>query len=521
MADILEKIKHRFGTPFDRLSPAQRMTMLMVFVLTIIGTAAVLRWATQPEYATLVADLEPAGAQAVIEELKNDNIPYKIVQDGRSILVPRKNVYEYRMKLASKNLTLNTGLGYEIFDQKDIGISEFVQQVNYRRALEGELVRTIQSMPEVHKARVHIVFPKQRLFKEDQKEPTASIFLSLKSGIKLSEQQISGMTLLVAGSVEGLTEDNVTIVDNHGKILSLQKRSDTMAGLNNGQLELQMRVESYLQDKAQSMLDQVLGPGHSIVRLSAALDFRQIEKTSEMYDQDLAAVLSEEEESQTFQDSTGGGENTSEHRITNYQLPKSIERVVNDIGSIERLSVSVLVNGKYEERENESGETVEEFIPRSDEELARFSSMVRNAVGINTKRNDQIDIQCVPFENPWAAYDFTDVKPTMWEKNAPLIQKILLVLLLIGGFFVVRSKLKKAKQSLLNMSTQLNGDSQKYISGAYKKDVIESNIPSVSLAEAAENESGKTDPVSEEVKDFVQTNPLSAAQLIKSWMLED
>src|SRR3990172_3370126 len=303
MAEILARFKDYLSVPFHHLSQAQRLTMLMVFILTIVGTVAVLKWATQPEYAILVTDIEPADAQAVIEELKNDKVAYKLVQDGRGIMVPRKNVYEYRMKLAAQNLPTNTGNGYELFDKKDIGLSEFVQQVNYRRALEGELARTIQAIPEVLKARVHIVFPQQRLFKEDQREPTASIFLSTRRGVQLGENQINGIVMLVSGSIEGLTTENVTVVDDHGKLLSRKRRSNTMAGLDDGELDLQMRVENYLEDKAQTMLDQLLGAGNAVVRLASDLDFRRIERTSEMYDSENAAVLSEEIQSQTSQDS--------------------------------------------------------------------------------------------------------------------------------------------------------------------------------------------------------------------------
>ena len=518
MAEILARFKDYLSVPFHHLSQAQRLTMLMVFILTIVGTVAVLKWATQPEYAILVTDIEPADAQAVIEELKNDKVAYKLVQDGRGIMVPRKNVYEYRMKLAAQNLPTNTGNGYELFDKKDIGLSEFVQQVNYRRALEGELARTIQAIPEVLKARVHIVFPQQRLFKEDQREPTASIFLSTRRGVQLGENQINGIVMLVSGSIEGLTTENVTVVDDHGKLLSRKRRSNTMAGLDDGELDLQMRVENYLEDKAQTMLDQLLGAGNAVVRLASDLDFRRIERTSEMYDSENAAVLSEEIQSQTSQDSSAGNNNSTERTITNYQLPKSVERIINDVGSIKRLSVAVLVNGKYTEKQQPSGEKTFEFVARPQGELQRLAALVRGAVGFNDQRGDKLDIQCIPFENPLMMPDVAE-PPMVWEKYMPFIQKIAVFALLLVGFIIVRSKIKKAKKILLQVGAKRGMSGQL---GGYGGDAAGGDL----MADGRRRKSlpalhaGSAEPIESEVVDFVKNNSQSAAQLVRAWMLE-
>ena len=156
---------------------ATQNTMHRMRLLFIAFVISLVRWATQPDFTLLFTGLEPTDAQQITEDLRSSNTKYKIDDGGRSILVPKKQVYELRMKYAAQDIPTTGGIGYEIFDKKDIGISEFVQQVNYRRALEGELGRTIQTIPEINRVRVHIVFPKERLFKEDQKEPTASIFL--------------------------------------------------------------------------------------------------------------------------------------------------------------------------------------------------------------------------------------------------------------------------------------------------------------------------------------------------------
>lgn len=515
MPEYLERIKQQIQVPFEHLSTAQRLTMLMVFVLTIIGTTAVIKWAVKPEYAVLVSDMEPADTQAVISELKANKVPYRIIQDGRGVMVPRKNVYDYRLKLASKNLPSSTGLGYEIFDKKDIGISEFVQHVNYRRALEGELARTIQSMPEVVKARIHIVFPKERLFKEDQKKPTASVFLSLKRGVRLTDEQVRGITMIVSNSIEGLEPKNVTIVDDHGNILSKDQDDDSEFNISGKQLKLQMQVESYYEDKVQSMLDQMLGPGNAIVRVNAELDFRRIEKTQESYDPDNSVVLSEEVQSQTLQDTLSGA-STSKHTITNYQLTKSLEHVINDMGSIKRISVAVMVNGKYINKKDENGELIEEYVPRTANELKRLGTLVKNAVGLDEERGDQIDVQNLPFENPLPQFEEDDNR-LFQDVIAPMIQKLLIALLILGGVLIVRSKLKKAHESLL----AVYGKREEISASAIQKEGDgKLELPEEKPRTAIPLQVPKEDEMQEDIAEFVKENPSIAAQLIKSWMLE-
>ncbi len=529
MADFLINFKNRTLTPLGQLSYAQRITMGLVILLTIIGTGVLLKWATQPDYAVLTSEIDPADAQAIVEELQSNNVPYKLTQSGRGIMVPRKEVYEWRMKLAAQNLPASSNLGYELFDRKEIGVSDFVQKLNFRRALEGELSRTIQSMPEVNKARVHLVFPEDRLFKEDQQQATASIFLSLRGRRGLNESQVLGISRMVAGSAEGLRPENVTIVDEHGNILSKNDSIDSVSGLTDSQLQIRRRVESYLEHKAQSMLDRVLGPGNTIIRVTADLDFRRVEKTNEIYNPDNAVVLSEEIENQTVTDSASGGENAVEHTITNYQLAKTIEHIVDGIGNIEKLSIAVLVNGRNVERENDAGELVNEYIPRTNDELTRLSTLVRNAVGFNMDRGDQLDIQNLPFEVPqWDQENKVLEQLDVLTPFMPIIQKILAGLAIIIGILFVRSKIKKAKKALAEMAkkaeekralTEPAGRGQGFGGGSkFTSDKAAEEY--LDFANEFEEMSKQGARQKEVLSEFVVNNPSTVAQLIRSWMME-
>ncbi len=520
MGEMIRLLRERFFQPFQNLMLAQRITMLLVFIIAILGTVAIIKWAVQPDYVILISDIDPSESQAVIDELESENVQYKITQNGRAIMVPRKHLYQSRINLASKNLPATSGLGYEIFDKTDIGVSEFVQQLNYRRALEGELSRTIQSMAEIDKARVHIVFPQERVFKEDQESASASIFLSLKGRARLRDEQISGIAQLVSGSIEGLDVNQVTIVDNHGTVLTRNRKSDSVAAINERQLEVQLQLERYLEEKAQIMLDRFLGSGNSIVKTTADLDFRRIEKTNEIFDPDNAAVLSEETSTQTGMDSSNYGEASSEHTITNYQITKSMEHIIEDTGSIKRLTVAILVNDRQIKTTDTSGNTVIEYNPRTADELLRIETLAKNAIGFNTERGDELVVQNLAFEGEsWVTMDTLPQDDTFWERWSSLIQKVVIGLLIVIGYFMIRSKFNKAKKSLLSESMPQIDSTVPSGHITNGKTVIEQE-PEVDFLEEIEKATAGPMQRNEDISSYIQNNPSMTAQLIRAWLTE-
>ena len=296
-------------------------------------------------------------------------------------------------------------VGYEIFDQTNLGMTEFLQKVNYRRALEGELAKTISRLEEIKTARVHLVIPEARLFKEDSKEPTASIVLYLNRNLPLAKKQIQGIIYLVASSVEGLSAENITVLDSSGKLLSSPHSEDRLATLSSNQLDMKKNVETYLEDKAQSMLDGVLGTNRSIIRVSAALNFDQVERTVESYDPDNLAIRSEEisEEKGTETDNGNADRkkdtsSSKKNTIRNYEVNKTIENLVNQIGNITHLNVSVSLDGSYEMVKGPGGQTERQYVPRSQEEIDKLIALVKAAIGYSDERNDIIEVANIPFD---------------------------------------------------------------------------------------------------------------------------
>lgn len=389
---------------WQRLRAPQRIAIIGAVVVALGIVIALIAASSSPDMHVLFSDLDPKDAATIVEKLKEQNIPYELSDGGTTIRVPQSHVYELRLALARDGLPAGSTVGYEIFDRTNLGMSDFVQKLNHKRALEGELQKTIASFDEVQKVRVMIVLPEKALFEKDQKKPTASVLLHLKSGRSLSKLNIEGIQNLVASSVEGLSPADVTVVDQHGQILSQAPRDNsTLAGLTATQYEQQQKVESYLTSRVQSLLDGVLGPGNSVVRISAELDFTQREQTRENFDPDGQVVRSEERiaEARRSQDSLDypavNSESNATKVRTNYEISRTVERIIGGVGTIKRISASVLVNGTTKVVEQD-GKKIAQYTPRSQEELQKLTQIVRNAIGYNPERNDQVSVVNLPFD---------------------------------------------------------------------------------------------------------------------------
>lgn len=403
----MERIKEVLKSLMDyvgRMTASQVMMLFGVVAGTIIGGIYFAGWVNNVSYSRLYSNLDESEAGEIVSYLSENKIPYNLTDGGRTIEIPSNDVYKTRISLASEGMPRSGNIGYSIFDQNNLGMTDFLQNLNFRRALEGELTRTIMQLSEVDAARVHIVIPKDRLFKKDKQEATASIVLKLRRSNGLDKQQIKGITHLVAASVEGLKPSNISIVDYDGNLLSSGSEEDPLAGLSSSQLEVRKQVEEYLENKAQTMMDKVLGANQAIIRVTADLNFSQLEKTSETYDPNTASVRSEERTKSTAnntdkpaEDAEKKEDSSNETVITNYELNKTVEHLVDAIGSIDRLSIACMVDGHYTSEENADGVTEMIYQPRSQEELDRLAAIVKNAVGFDQERTDQIEMINIAF----------------------------------------------------------------------------------------------------------------------------
>jgi flagellar M-ring protein FliF len=428
---------------WQRLTLGQRAGLVLAVGAVIAIAAGAITYTTRPVYSTLYTGLNSKDAGQIVDKLHEKKTPYEIGSDGSTIKVPQNMVSELRLEFAGQGLPRSGEIGYELFDKPMLGMTDFVQQMNYHRALEGELARTIMELDAVETARVHVVVPSSRLFKEDQKPATASIVLQLKPGAALTPQQAQSIAYMTAYSVEGLDAANITIVDTRGTLLSGKTAHNDMAGLSSTQLDVQHNVESELEEKAVALLENTLGAGRAQVKVTAKLNWNRVERTVEDYNPDRTATLSEERQESSGQAESGSGNQTSERSVTNYQVPHTVEKVVPEVGNIEKLSASVLVDGNYKVTKDAKGVEQRTFVDRTPQELEKFRSLVSSAIGLDKKRGDELTVISFPFaqEESLPQKQATPI----WPK---LIEKILLGIALIGLFLLLRALITRMGRSV-------------------------------------------------------------------------
>ena len=464
------------------LPPGRRMALLATGLLSIALVVGLVFWSNQVDYGVVYSGLSSEDAGAVVKRLQEKKIPYKISPSGDTVSAPADRVPELRMELASAGLPRGGHVGYEIFDQKSLGATEFEQQLNYRRALQGELARTINSLDEIQQSRVHIAIPKESLFIDQQKKPTASITLKLKSGRSLRQNQVDGVAYLVASSIEGMSPDDVLVVDSKGNILSRPPGDTKMAKMSTSQVEYQRNMEKDLAGQVQSMLENVVGKGKAVVRVSADLDFRGTEKTEETYDPESAVVRSTQK--QTERNTAGGGTGTAAGAATagsgsereksdetvNYEINRVVNKTILPAGEIRKLSIAVVVDGVY--TKNDKGE--EAFQERPKKEIEQLEDLVRKSAGLNTTRGDQVAVTSMPFSHADADGSGSSAR---WQDSLtpflPFVRYIvILAALALVVLFIVRPFLRGllAATSSVSMEPQsLSLSASREISGVRRE----------------------------------------------------
>ena len=429
---------------YSNLNKMQRVIILSAVGLVVVGIIAIIiSTGEKKQYAVLFTDLEPNDAGKIVESLKAKKIDYELADQGKTILIEKGVVYDTRLNLAKDGLPEQGGVGYEIFDKTNLGMSEFVQKLNARRALEGELSRTINSYDAVRNARVHLVIPETALFEKDQKIPTASVSLHFKPGKTASDVSIAGIQNLVAKSVEGMNPSSVAVVDHRGKILSAEALDEkSIAGMTSKQYEQQRNVEDYLSGKVQSLLDGVLGYGNSEVRVNVELDFTQVDKTITDFDPEKQVVRSEQNivENSKSSDSLSypavNMQKDQSNQIANYEISKSVQRIVEGVGNIKRMSIAALINGT-QKVVDKGGNRVMQYVPRKDEEMKKLEEIVRNSVGFDVTRNDQVSVINVPFETQMVVEDLHPYVKPVWYEDPENIKLFALIVVMLGTIFLI------------------------------------------------------------------------------------
>ncbi len=450
MADI--NLNNRLKAIINNLTPGKWLALLSLTGGVIAIFIVMLLWASKPDYRPLYTGLAIEDSSEIMDRLKEEKIPCEIKSNGTSIFVPADKIYETRLKLASLGLPKGGLVGFELFDDTKLGMTEFLQNVNYQRALQGELSRTINSFEEVNNSRVHIVMASKSLFMEKSEPATASVVLNLRHGRWLNKDQIQGIVHLVSSSVSGLSPENVVILDNNGKIFAGYNDPSTMGKATSDQLEFRENIDHSIEKRLKTMLDSVLGKNKSIVRVSCLINFKKNEMKEERYYPDNKVIRSEQVASENSKEGatspTGipgvrsnvmsqatesAGTKTNiqkQDKTVNYEIGKIVSHIVEPVGTIQKVSVAVVLDGIYKAVK---GKKELQYFPRSPEEMDKLKKLVKNAVGFDSKRGDEVQVENIPFAMDKNAADLIPNTETGWMSKLSKFKPILKYM--VAGIF--------------------------------------------------------------------------------------
>ncbi|WP_395819605.1 flagellar basal-body MS-ring/collar protein FliF [Devosia sp.] len=534
---------------FNRLGLVRVAAMATVAVLMLGFFAFLIMRASTPTMAPLYTGLSLEDSSAIVAELQTQNIPYELRGDGESILVPRDQITQLRMTLATDGLPTRGQVGYEIFDsQSTLGATSFVQNINNVRALEGELARTIASLARIKSARVHLVLPERALFSREKKDPTASIVLAVRG--ELSAGEIRAIQHLVASAIEGLTPSHVSIIDDSGRLLASGAGDDPGSIAASLTEERALNIENKLRTSVEDMLTNIVGSGRARVQVTAELDLNRLTKTSETFDPNGQVVRSTQNRELANQ-ATGPGDSgqvtvgnelpgasadggatggTSEQgstteETTNYEISKTTQTEVAEAGGIKRLSIAVVVDGVY--TTDAQGNSV--YAPRDQAELDQITALVKSAVGFDEARGDQVQIANLQFANRPDLAAIGTSEPGLFDftrddliNGAEMLVTLLIALALV--FFVMRPLLKKVlapepKPLELPTSAEIGGPglvaAQAGNHGEPGSEAIGNSAAWIDHAKsmgAAQAETVKN------VGALIEENPKQAALIVRDWL---
>lgn len=535
MAQNLRQLFRQLVETWKQLGLNQRVSLVLGAGVVLAGLLGLTIWSSRPDYVLLYGKLDDAEAAKVMAALDDAKVPYQTGRGGASILVPSDKVYQVRAQLAAKGIPRGEGVGFEIFDKPNFGISDFVQRANYLRAVQGELARTISQIDVVESARVMIVMPENRLLVDNQKKPTASVFVRTKGGGQLAPSAVNSIRFLVANAVEGLAANHVSVVDNLGNVLSDSQDNDSAAGLSNNQLAARRNLEQYLGRKAEGMLDTVLGSGQAVVRVAADINWDTITRVEEKYDPDgqvaRSTTLNDETTTTTTADANGGAAGVASNvanadtngpsanpvsssqtkkKVTEnqFEVSRTTSNVLLSAGGIKRLSAAVFIAQKYEGDGKDR-----KAVPRSDEEIQKLKRIVQSALGLvegDANRKDEITVEQLPFnEQPTVELtqrlDTDSKRQFYWDIG----KNVLFALLALAMFVVFLKLLKKTSSGDIPIGVPL-GQSDGY-----------GDLPGDgSVGSPGEwRKEGKPGVVTVEVLNaLIKENPANMTQAVRSWL---
>jgi flagellar M-ring protein FliF len=520
---------------FNRLGTSQKIGLMVAVALTVALIVVGVQWSRTADYGVLFAGLSERDGGQIITVLQQQNIPYKMSEGGGAILVPAAQVYDTRLKLASQGLPRGGLVGFEVMETQKLGASQFLEQVNYQRALEGELARSVQSLQAVRGARVHLAIPRQTAFLRDEQKPTASVLVNLYPGRVLEAGQVAGIVHLISSSVPQLTPSSVSVIDQDGNLISQAQDPSRNAGLDATQLKYVHELEQSYIKRIETIIATVVGPGNVRAQVAAAVDFTQTEQVAESYKPNPApntSIRSQQSSESSSSSGAAGGvpgalsnqppvpatapittppvggvaggaagqpSNLNKNSTINFELDKTVLHTTGAPGIIKRLSVAVVVNHK------DAGKG--KPVPLTDAEMKQINDLTREAMGFTKERGDTLNVANAPFsaaalgilpETPF----WKDPEIIGWARE---IGKYLI--LAIAAFLLWTRLLKPLFEQLSRAPTIVTREPALAMAGGGTEE------PSVAAQQAQDYESKV-----ERARQVAKDDPKLVANVIKDWI---
>jgi len=538
----------------SRLRANPKVPLIVAGAAAIAIVVAMVLWAKQPDYRTLFSNLSDQDGGAIVTQLTQMNVPYRFSDNGGALEVPADKVHELRLRLAQQGLPKGGAVGFELLDQEKFGISQFSEQVNYQRALEGELARTIETLGPLKSARVHLAMPKPTLFVREQKAPSASVTVNLQPGRALDEGQISAVVHLVSSAVAGLPPGNVTLVDQMGRLLT--KSNTSARDLNDAQLKYATDVENRVQSRIEAILGPIVGTSNVHAQVTAQIDFADKEQTEEQYrpngDAAQAVMRSRQvnenlqvggpnpggvpgalsnqpapantapittpaqnqqngqqgaQQQQTNTAANLGPRTSSRNETTNYEVDRTIRHTKMNTGDVQRLSVAVVVNYKT----LPDGKP----LPLTAEQMKQIEDLTREAMGYSEKRGDTLNV----VNSPFSAVDDTSGELPFWQKQAfmeLLIEIGRWLLVVIVAWLLWR---KAVRPQLVRRAEETKALKEQSLLREENKEAVEVRLSKdEQMQQRRANQRMGAEVMSQRIREMSDNDPRVVALVIRQWM---
>jgi flagellar M-ring protein FliF len=410
----------QFREFFKNLGPTKRMSVLSVSVIAVAALTAMVFMVSGRDYAALFTNIPNEQVATIVSKLNEKNIPYQLKDGGKTITVPKDLLHTTQMVLMSEIGSPKLGnLGLEMFDKQDFGINSYAQKINFQRAMQGELMRAINTLTAVKQSKVILALPNKKTFLEEGGRPSASVVVELHQGKELSAEQIRGIRFLVANAVEGMDSDRVAVMDERGKVLTRENNGVTSG--TDEILDLKRKIESEIENRIETILGKVVGQARVVAKVEATLQHRSISSIEESVDPEKTAIRSQQSEEESLDGSRinpagvpgsranlPGAENSEqvgfkqdvkkEIKTTSFDVPKTVRNIKESAGNLEKLSVAVVVDGVLQTLTKEDGTVDSKWTPRTAQELAKYESIIKSSIGFNPSRGDTVKIENIQFQ---------------------------------------------------------------------------------------------------------------------------